>query len=142
MSLIETLAFAVIVGAALYLLAFGAASLVVPVQAERFLFGFASSQQVHILELFLRFVVGAALILYAPRMVFPDAFNLFGWVLLVTTACLLLVPWRWHRRFAQYVAPRVARHITSIGWASLVMSGLIFWAVAWTSIRQLVQADG
>ena len=92
--------------------------------------GFASSQPVHILELFLRFVVGAAFVLYAPRMFLSGAFNLFGWVLLVTTACLLLVPWRWHQRFAQQAVPRATRHITLIGLASLAIGGLILAAVA------------
>jgi len=130
MSLIEVLALAAIVLAALYLLALGAASLVAPARASRFLLGFASSQPIHFVELSLRLVVGAALVLYAPQMFLPSAFNLFGWVLLVTTVCLLLVPWRWHHRFAQYAVPRVTRHIVLVGLASLVIGGFILAAVA------------
>lgn len=129
MSLIEVFARAAIVLAALYLLALGIASLVVPTRSSRFLLGFARSQSIHFVELFLRFIVGAALVLYAPRMLLSDAFNLFGWVLLVTTTCLLLVPWRWHHRFAQQVVPRVIRHITLFGLASLAIGGLILAAV-------------
>lgn len=128
--MIEAIALVVIVLAALYLLALGTASLVVPARAGRFLLGFASSRQVHFVELFLRFVIGAALILYAPRMLLSGAFSIFGWILLVTTACLLVVPWQWHRRFAQYAVPRATRHIAWVGLVSLAMSGLIFGAVA------------
>lgn len=125
MPLIEVVALAAIVLAALYLLALGAASLVVPARSSRFLLGFARSQSIHFLELSLRFVVGAALVFYAPRMFLSDAFNLLGWVLLVTTTCLLLVPWQWHQSFAQYAVPLVTRHITLVGLASLAIGGLI-----------------
>jgi len=130
MSLIEVLALVAIVLAALYLLALGAASLVAPARASRFLLGFASSQAIHFVELTLRLLVGAALVLYAPRMFLSAAFNLFGWVLLVTTACLLLVPWRWHHRLAQYAVPRVTPHIVVVGVASMLIGGFILAAVA------------
>ena len=130
MSLIEVFALVAIVLTALYLLALGAASLVAPARASRFLLGFASSQPLHFVELFLRLLVGAALVLYAPRMFLSGAFNLFGWVLLVTTACLLLVPWQWHHRFAQFAVPRVTRYIGLVGVASLVIGGFILAAVA------------
>ncbi len=130
MSLIEVLALCVIVLAGLYLLALGIASLVVPTRANRFLLGFASSQTVHFVELFLRLLVGAALIHSAHRMLFSGAFALFGWVLLISTACLLFVPWRWHQRFAQQTVPRAIRYIGLIGLASLAIGGLILVAVA------------
>ncbi len=130
MSLSEVLALCVIVLAGLYLLALGIASLVVPAQANRFLLGFASSQTVHFAELFLRLLVGAALIYSAHRMLFPGAFALFGWVLLVSTACLALVPWQWHQRFTQQAVPRATRYIALIGLASLAIGGFILVAVA------------
>jgi hypothetical protein len=129
MSLIEVFALAAIVLAALYLLSLGAATLVAPARASRFLLGFASSQSIHFLELSLRFVVGVALVLYAPRMFLSGAFDLFGWVLLVTTACLLLIPWRWHHRFAQHAVPLFTRHIVWVGLVSLAIGGFILAAV-------------
>lgn len=128
--MIEILALAAVVLAGLYLLALGAASLVAPVRASRFLLGFASSQSLHFVELLLRFVVGAAFVLSAPRLPLSGAFSFFGWVLLVTTVCLLLVPWRWHRRFAQHAVPHATRYITLVGVASLALGGLILAAVS------------
>lgn len=125
MSLIEIFALGVVALAALYLLALGAATLVVPARASRFLLGFASSRSIHFVELSVRFVVGGALVLYAPRMLLSGAFNLFGWLLLVTSACLLLVPWRWHHRFAKHVVPRVTRHLALVGLVSLVLGGFM-----------------
>ena len=129
MSLIEVSAATAIVLAGLYLLALGVVSLVVPARANRFLLGFASSKSVHFTELLLRCLVGAALIIYAPRMSFSGAFSLFGWVLLVTTVCLAFVPWRWHHRFAQQAVPHTTRHIALLGVASLAIGGLILAAV-------------
>jgi len=130
MSVIEVFALVAVVFTALYLLALGATSLAVPARASRFLLGFASSQSIHFIELFLRLIVGAALVVYAPRMFVSGAFNLFGWLLLVTTTCLLLVPWRWHHRFAQFAVPRVTRYIGLVGVASLMLGGFILVAVA------------
>ena len=129
MSMIEILTHVVVVLAGLYFIALAAASLLLPAQANRFLLGFADSAFKHYAEMFLRIVVGVALILHAPRMLHPGVFALFGWLLLVTSACLLLVPWRWHHRFAQYVLPRATRHITLIGVVSLLLGGLILAAV-------------
>jgi len=130
MSVIEVFALVSVVLTALYLLALGAASLAVPARASRFLLGFASSQSIHFIELFLRLIVGAALVVFAPHMFLSGAFNLFGWLLLVTTACLLLFSWRWHHRFAQFAVPRATRYMGLVGVASLMLGGFILVAVA------------
>lgn len=125
----EALSLTVVVLTGFYFIALAAVSLFMPVQATRFSLGFADSALKHYAELFLRFVVGSAFILYAPRMRLSGAFTFFGWVLLVTTACLLLIPWRWHYRFAQHAVPRATRYITLIGLASLALGGFILAAV-------------
>lgn len=130
MPLIEAFAFTVVVLAALYFLALGTTSLVAPTRASRFLLGFAGTASKHVAELLLRFVVGAALVIHAPRMLLPGAFNFFGWVLVVTTVGLLLVPWRWHRRFAQQAVPRATAHITLVGLASLALGTLMLLALS------------
>jgi hypothetical protein len=129
MSLLTALALVGVVLVALFMLALGAASLLLPAQASRFLLGFASSPSVHFAEMLLRLVAGAALVQYAPNMHFTSAFSLFGWVLLITTACLLLVPWQWHRRFAQRVVPLFTRYIALIGSVSLTIGALALFAV-------------
>ena len=125
MSIVEALAFAVVLLSGLYFLALGSASLLRPAQASRYLLGFATSAGAHFAELAVRFLVGAALVIESPRMLFSAAFHLFGWLLLVTTAALLLVPWRWHRRFAQQAVPRALRFIPLIGVTSLLLGILI-----------------
>ncbi|MFY8063825.1 MAG: hypothetical protein ACOVN2_08975 [Usitatibacteraceae bacterium] len=130
MSLITPLALVVVVLVGLYMLALGAASRCVPAPAGRFVRGVARPGLVHFVELFLRLLAGAALVLSAPNMYFSTAFLLFGWVLVITTASLLVVPWRWHRRFAQQAVPQAMRYIFLIGLASLCFGAFVLFAVA------------
>ena len=127
--MLETLALALVGLAGLYLCALGAATFLRPANASRFLLGLASSPRVHYIELSIRLLAGAALVIAAPRMFAPGAFSVFGWVLLVTTVCLLLLPWRWHRRFAQQAVPRVISYIKVIGVCSFALGALLLAAV-------------
>lgn len=127
--MIEILASAIVVLAALYLLGLAATSFLAPFHAARFLNGFAGSARIHFLEMLVRFIVGCAFITYAPRMLYPSAFLLFGWVLVVTTVILLLLPWRWHHRFARKFVPPITRHVWLFGIVSLPLGGVILFAV-------------
>ena len=127
--LVEGVTFVLVVIAGLYLLALGTASLVAPARTSRFLLGFAGSQSLHYFEIFLRIVAGAAFVYQAPRMSFSSAFSLFGWVLLCTTVGLLVVPWRWHYRFAQKTVPQVTKYIALLGLSSLAIGGFVLVAV-------------
>ncbi len=115
----HTLAHVVVVLTALYLIALGIAALFIPSRAARFLGGFAHSAGAHYAELVVRLLVGGAFIVNAPLMQFAEVFNVFGWVLVVTSAVLLAIPWRLHRRFAEKAVPRAMRYVKLVGLASL-----------------------
>ena len=127
--MLEVLALTLVVLTGIYFCALAVAALLVPAKASRFLLGFASSPRVHYIELSIRFLVGVALVIYAPRMSASGAFSLFGWVLLITTAGLFLLPWRWHHWFAQQAVPRAIPYIKVIGICSLALGGFILVAV-------------
>jgi hypothetical protein len=63
-----------------------------PSHAERLLRGFASSALTHYTEQGIRLVVGAAIVTFASSMRYPELFKLFGWLIIVSTAGLLLIP--------------------------------------------------
>ena len=128
--MIEYSALAIVVLVALYFIALGTSSLITPSFAKRFLLGFAESAFVHYTELLVRLVVGIAFLIHSPRMLFANGFHIFGWLLIVTTAALLLVPWQWHRRFASKSVPQALRYLTIIGLCSLAFGGFIIVAVA------------
>jgi hypothetical protein len=116
-----------VVAAGLYLVALGAAAFLAPARVRAFLAGFASSARAHFLEMFIRLVVGAALVAVAPQMMFAGAFLIFGWVVVGTTIALCAVPWRLHRRFAQWAVPLATRNMPLFAVGSLA-GGLILLA--------------
>lgn len=127
--MIEAIPLAIVAVTGIFLVALGSVSLVAPARASRFLLGFAGSPAKHYTELAIRLLVGGAFLLAAPRTLWPGAFSLFGWVLLATTAGLLLVPWRWHHRFARRAVPEALRFLPLVGASSVVLGGLVLWAV-------------
>ena len=127
--MVEILSLGTVVLAGLYFIALAGVSLFTPALAKRFLLGFAGSLQNHFLELFLRLLVGGAFVIHAPQMYLSVVFSLFGWILILTTAVLLVIPWTWHRRFAQYAVPKAIQYIKLIGLVSLALGGLIIAAL-------------
>ena len=128
--MIDLLAGAVIVSAGLYLVALGTSCFLRPNLASEFLLGHASSGFLHYLELFLRLLLGASLVQKAPTLIYPPIFSLFGWVLIVTTAVLFLVPWRTHRQFALQAVPHALRNIKLLGLSSIALGILLMAPVA------------
>lgn len=126
MNLLHTIAAVLIFLTGAYFLLLGVVSLVKPVLAARFLLGFADSAAVHYLELFIRLAIGLALIHHSSAMLFSNIYELFGWILIGTTAAVLLLPWRWHRDFAKKVVPYANRFLTWIGVISLSL-GISMW---------------
>ena len=117
--LIAVIGIGIVVTAALYLFALGGAALVRPELAQRFLGGHATTPRLHFTELGLRVLIGAALVLTAPRMAFGPGIATFGAILIVTSLALALVPWRFHQRFAAWSVPQATRNMPLLGVASI-----------------------
>ncbi len=127
--MVEAIASAIVIAAAAFLICVAAMSFFAPKLATRFLDGFASSARAHMTEMTIRLVVGWSFVVYAPRMLYSDVFSVFGWVLVVTSAMLLLIPWRWHHRFAESAVRPLTRHVWLFGTVSLPLGGVILFAV-------------
>jgi hypothetical protein len=56
---------------------------------------------------------------------FGSAFAGFGWLLVLTSAGLALLPWRWHRAFALRAVPYAVRYPPLLGLAALLLGGLV-----------------
>ena len=127
--MIESLALAIVVLAAVYLIGLAAASVYAPAKTTKFLNSFAGSARVHYMEVGIRLIVGAAIVLAAPSMLYASVFSLFGWIIVVTSIMLLLLPWRWHQRFAQIVVPPLTKRVWLFGLFSFPLGGVILLAI-------------
>ena len=111
-----------------YFIFFGLASFMAPEWVKGFLLAFASSFKVHILEMTARLVCALAFVVNAPQMKWPFIFEAFGWVLVITTLCLLLLPWQKHRQFAERFVPPAIKFIRLIGSSALFFGVLLLFA--------------
>ncbi len=119
MPTLTMLASVVVLLAGLYLIGLAAVAFVSPARAKSFLSSFAGSARAHYSELLIRLVVGAAFVIFAPEMKFPVIFLVFGWVLIVTTIVLVVLPWRWHHRFASWSVPMATRRMRLLALGAL-----------------------
>lgn len=114
----------------LYLIALGVAAFVRPDAVKRYLEGHASSARLHNLELSIRLVVGASCVYAAPDMRVSAVFLVFGWVLVITTIGLCVLPWRMHQRFAAWSVPQATRHMPMLAAGSLLGGFIVLGARA------------
>ena len=122
------LAGSVVVASGLWLVGLALAIVAVPARAERFLGKFASSARAHYTEQVLRLLAGSAIVVFSSEMRFPEAFRAFGWLLGITAAGLILLPWRWHQRFGERVIPLAIRHMKLYALAAFVLGALILYS--------------
>lgn len=113
----------------LALTGFAILSFVKPAKVERFLHAFASSARAHYTEQLARLLLGAALVVRAPEMWQPSAFRALGWIIVATAIALMLLPWRWHHRFAERTIPMVIRHLWLYALAVVAFAGLLVFAM-------------
>ena len=118
-----------ILAAGAYLCTLGIASFICPANVVNFMGEFAGTLRAHLLELALRIILGVSLIHSAPGMYAPTGFRAFGWVLVATSVLLLMLPWRWHRRFARWSVPQATANLPLLGAASVVGGAFVLWAL-------------
>jgi hypothetical protein len=133
-SVLDAAASAIVVLTGIYLVALGALCAAQPGAAARFLGAFASTPLLHGVEIAIRIIIGAALVRHAVAMQVPAAFRAAGWILVITSALLALVPWRLHARFAQAAVPRATRHLPLLAAGSLLGGAFVIWA--WSGMKR------
>jgi uncharacterized protein YjeT (DUF2065 family) len=61
---------------------------------------------------------------------YPELFKLFGWLMVVTTVGLLLIPWQWHHKFGAQVMPPVMRQIRLFALGAFALGAFILYGVS------------
>lgn len=119
MEFMNTLAGVIVVLAGIWLIGLAAAAIAKPDRVKHFFDKFASSAFNHLLEMFVRIIVGTAFVIYSPQMKFPRGFAVFGWLLILSSVVLSFVPWKVHRRFADRSLPLLTKLMVLFALVSL-----------------------
>ncbi len=125
MAILQQLAFGFLLLASGYFCVLGLIALLKPALALQFLQAFATTAAKHRLELCVRMLLGAAFLLQAERQLWPQLFQLAGWLLLGSSTVMLLLPWQWHQRFARHTVPAIAPWLGCIGLVSLLLGSAL-----------------
>lgn len=129
-SLVVPLATGLVTLLGLFLVALGVAACTRHTAAGALLAGFAGSAFNHYAELAVRLAFGWALILASPNLSGPTWLAGAGWVLLVTSAPMLLVPWKLHRSFARLAVPRAPFALRGMGVVSVCCGAFLLSVLA------------
>jgi hypothetical protein len=127
---VTLLSAAVVAAFGLFLIGLAGTIVGAPARAERFLRAFAGSAAAHHAEQGLRLLVGTAIVHVAGAMRYPELFRVFGWVIVITTVGLLLIPWQWHQKFATRVMPPVYQHLVWFALGAAALGAFVLYSVA------------
>ena len=91
----------------------------------------ASSYRQNLIEQGLRLLAGAALIVRAPASKMPLPFEVFGWLLVVSSLFVMVAPLRWHAAYGawwgKHLSSRLVRILSPI--PAIFAAGLIYAAI-------------
>ena len=87
-----------------FIIFIGFLMLIKPTQARNTLRKAGSTNFINYAEITARLIPAIALLRYADYAKFPEAFQVFGWIMLVTSLILYLVPRKRHHQFSMMSA--------------------------------------
>jgi hypothetical protein len=125
----NTTAMIVVVAFGLVLVAFTGVTFTSPQVSLRFLMRFASSARAHYAEQVVRLLVGTAIVVASPDMWQPRMFWLFGWAIVISSAALMCMPWRWHHRFGERLRPMVVRYLMVYAVGAFALGALLLYGI-------------
>ncbi len=125
---ITILAAVTVLLAGIWLVGLAVVTFVKPEAVKAFFGRFASSAFTHFFEMLVRLVVGVAFVIYAPQMKFAIVFTAFGWLLIGTTAVLMFVPWKLHKKFADRFLPMMYKWLAVFGVVSFLGGAFIVYS--------------
>jgi len=119
-----------VVLAGVWLIGLGLFMLIQPRQALAALGQLGGTATVHIGEMAVRILAGAAMAFAAPASRFPVAISVIGGFLIVSALLLLLLPRRWHAAYStwwsRHIPVAAVRLIGPMSWA---MGAALIWTV-------------
>ena len=120
----------VTVAVGVWLIGIGVFMLIQPLRALSALARMGGSATIHIGEMGLRILAGAAIVLAAAGSRFPLPMMLVGGFLIASAIVLLILPRRWHAAYSTWWSGRIpvplVRLIAPVSWA---MGATLIWVV-------------
>lgn len=123
--LAQFIAAGVVITAGLFLITLAGVTLTRPALARHFLLSFAKTAGTHYIEMAARILVGIALIVASPLMLFSSVFFWFGAALLASSVVLLCLPWQWHRSMGERVLPTFVSLLGVVSLVSFLLGALL-----------------
>ena len=90
---------------------------------------FASSAKAHYLEQVLRLIVGLAMLSFSKSMLYTQFFELFAWIIIISTIVLIVIPWRWHNRLGKSVIPLTIKNLKFYAISASIFGVFILYCV-------------
>ncbi len=115
-----------------FIILVGFLMLFAPKKARAILRKAGSTNFINYAEITIRLIPAVAMILYADFSKLPLAFKIFGWVMVITSVILYIVPRKTHHRFsmksAEMLKPVYFQFISPF---AMLFGGLIIYNVNW-----------
>jgi hypothetical protein len=79
--------------------------------AVRYFSSFASSARAHYLEQVVRLIIGISMLTFSKSMLYPQFFEIFAWIIILSTVVLIVIPWTWHNKAGKWAIPLTIRNL-------------------------------
>ncbi len=113
-----------------FIILVGFLMLFAPKKARSVLRKAGSTNFINYAEITIRLIPAAAMILYADFSKLPIAFEIFGWIMVITSIILYMVPRKTHHRFSMKSADRLKPiYFQLISPFAVLLGGLIIYNV-------------
>ncbi len=120
----------VVVFFGIFIIFIGFVMLINPTKARNTLRKAGSTNFINYAEITLRLIPAIALILYSEFSKFPLAFKVFGWIMLITSLILYVVPRKTHHKFSMKSADMLEPfYFQLISPFAFLFGGLIIYTV-------------
>lgn len=116
----------------IFIIFIGFVMLLNPNKARNTLRKAGSTSLINYAEITIRLIPAIALILYSDLSKFPESFKLFGWIMLITSLILYVIPRKMHHKFslksADILKPIYFQLISPF---AFLFGGLIIYNINW-----------
>lgn len=129
MNYIRILSGSVIVIFGLYLISLLIITILDKTVAVSYFSSFASSARAHYFEQIMRLIVGISMLSFSRSMLYAQFFEIFAWIIIISTIVLTLIPWTWHNKLGKWAIPLTIRNLKFYGVSASIFGVFILYCV-------------